>query len=224
MFVEKTDDSFEEEEQEEDLHVEDVLGVEMVAFVDFEIYKGTIMSARFPTNVEFQPYSLQFLANCSLPDGAHLHETDQSYTLMNIERGTRYGISFFKSTPDKSVSRGAVQRSIVIVSKLPHLHLFEKLAYETLDYSVQNHQASNNLESLTEILSQFYSALKIDKSKVITTSGLESTSHHVEYTNYQKTHKFTIPATYHPCVFNGASLLFLYHHLKVKKKREFIQS
>lgn len=201
----------ESSEEEKDYNTDDIMGVEMVAFIDFDIVNGTQLSHQFPLGVEFSPFSSQFLADCSLPDGAHLHQTDQSYIIMETEDSPiKYGIAFFRNKSDKSASRGAIQKALLVISKYPHFHLFEQVAYEVIEVSMTLPQTE-----MDELLFKLYNALKIKPEKVITTTGLDKASHHVEVCVFDYKHKLSVPATYSPLQYNGTSLKFLLSRLKV---------
>ena len=189
----------------------DVLGVELVAFVDFHIYDGTKLSSIYPEDANLEPeFSLQHLANCSLPDGAHLHLTDQSYLVLPTKSGIKYGIAFFLNKSDSGVCRGAIQRALLVVSSLPHFHLFEEPSYKLLEYSTTNCK-----ESPIELLKLLYNCFKIPPEKVITTTGLDQTRHHITVNLFKDSYRLKVPADYQPGQFDGVSLLDLVKTLGV---------
>lgn len=196
----------------EDINTDDVLGVEMVGFIDFDIINGTQMSHQYPIDADFGSFTSQFLANCSLPDGAHLHQTDQSYMVIPSEDKTYYGIAFFRNKSDKSATRGAIQRALIIISRQPHFHLFEQPAYEVIEASMETAK-----EDMAALLLKFYNSLKINPEKVVTTTGLDKTSHHAELCVFDYKHKLSIPNSYPPLQFDSTSARYMVSHLKVCK-------
>ena len=189
---------------------DNVFGVQMVAFVDFDIIDGTNMGFRYPSDVNLG-FSLQHLANCSLPDGAHCHQTDQSYIIIPSEDGPKYAIAFFRNKSDKDANRGAIQRALLIVSSFPHMHLFEQPAYELLEYSITD----SDSETPELLLKRLYTAFKKDKKDIFTTSGLENSTHNTSVTVFTHPHNISVPTYYPPGHFNGISLLQLVLTLRV---------
>ena len=194
-----------------------LLQVEMVAFVDFDIVNGTHLSAKYPLETTFaDPFTDQFLADCALPDGGHVHQTDQSYLIIiGPDQPPRYGIAFFRNKSDKQVDRGAVQRALLVVSRQPFFHLFEQSAYELLEYSIDPPEDETEPSSLPCLLSRYFRGILIEPDTVSTTSGIDNTQHHAQVRIFDHTHKLIVPEQYGLSRFDSVSLIRLIMELGV---------
>ena len=93
------------------------------------------------------------IANLCLPDGGHLHTEDWTYIILTpdkisdqkvdqytedpseleaIEKGTLYGMVYFRNVKDASARRGAVQKAMLLLARQPFFSMFEPLLREAL--------------------------------------------------------------------------------------------
>ena len=128
---------------------------------------GNTLTHRYP-QFKLDEYDDEYLGNCCLPDGGHIHSEDRTFLILHIKKKIKtkvkdkkkrrkdskkdepqtesqgddesveveeilYGVSFFMSRHDKTVKRGAIQKSILLLSSQPHFELFYHPAKATLE-------------------------------------------------------------------------------------------
>ena len=185
--------------------ITNVLGVTFVALIEFEIKKGAQITDKFPANFTFEPnFSEQFLADNCLPDGAHFHEREQTFLVLPIsENKIFYGISFFRNKANKSVARGAIQKSLLIVSTLPHFHLFENVAYAILEKMIDQPQKTS------KYLQKLFASFGNVEDHYSKYPQLNSSFYQVSLKLYKEIFNLPVPSSYQPNCFYKISLIHL---------------
>ncbi|KAJ5069122.1 arf3-interacting protein [Anaeramoeba ignava] len=106
--------------------------IHSISIAEFDIDKGNTLTVRYP-DFKLKKYDYEYLANLSIPDGAHIHHEDWTYILLDIsdddafkkeDQKILYGLGLFRCVHDETVRRGAIQRSILILSWLPYFSLY----------------------------------------------------------------------------------------------------
>src|SRR3990167_3369610 len=185
-----------------------IFGIKFVALTEFHIKDGLRIEFKYPENESLEPdLSDQFLANSSIPDGAHFHQTDQSYLILPIKNKNNkikkyYGISFCRNKADKSVKRGAIQKSLLLVSKYPHFHIFEQAAYELLESLIDSQ------ENAFELLIKFYNQF-VDEKNLQVISGIDKSYYRTDISIFTHVYHINVPLSYPPDHFDSVSLLTL---------------
>lgn len=93
-----------------------------LSIAEFELKIGNTLSHRHP-EFEIPGYDDTFLADCCLPDGAHLVEEDYTAIILEPKGGPDtilYGLGFFANVRDSTVKRGAIQRALLIILRQPY--------------------------------------------------------------------------------------------------------
>lgn len=179
--------------------------IHSVSMAEFHLTKGTNLAATYPPNVSFK--NAEELANICFPEGAHLHHHDWVFIFL-WDEGPLYGVAFYSRFEDTSITRGALQKSLLLLARKPYFHMFLKV----LNFGLQWHFAKfmmnlpegDNLCVLKTVFDSFNNASSDASSDLVKFSAFNS--------SFQFSH---IPLRY-DTFFPGASLLDLVKLLKDK--------
>lgn len=131
-----------------------------VSIAEFDITTGNTLSVKHP---DFKlKYDDEYLANTCLPDGAHIHKEDWVYLTLEFEDDDGkpfflYGLGFFRNVRDPSVPRGAIQKSMLILSYQPYFSIFLPLCRAALTRYMDTNDKN--------VLKQLYTALNTNVNK-----------------------------------------------------------
>jgi hypothetical protein len=114
--------------------------VHCVCIAEFDILKGNTLSHTYPPHLDINAQlnaengddtAASNVADLCLPDGSHVFEEDATYLFLpvlpqqmqqlELDEGQEiiYGIVFFRNKKDPTAKRGAVQKSIVLLTSKP---------------------------------------------------------------------------------------------------------
>lgn len=102
----------------------------------------------YPAEIDLQAqYKDKNIADLCLPDGAHEYEEDVTFVFLpalaqqiepdvekpaNLEDERLFGMVLFRNKRDAKVKRGAIQKSIVLLSFSPYFSVWEPLMRTTI--------------------------------------------------------------------------------------------
>lgn len=111
--------------------------------IEFDILKGNTLSTVYPPEASDiqEKYKDRCIADLCLPDGAHEYEEDITHIFVPypsddqhanngpIENPNEmlYGMVLFRNKRDKSVKRGAIQKSLLLLATKPLFSVWEPL-------------------------------------------------------------------------------------------------
>ena len=156
---------------------------------------GNTLAHRYPP-FSLDEYDDEYLGNCCLPDGGHIHGHDTTFLILHLkspqpallptkkkkglmrtqkkkdlaeeevgassaESGDTegcilYGVAYFISRTDSTVKRGAIQKSILILSYHPYFNLFYKPAKAILERYLDDKSCKEG----KTLLKTFYEAVQ----------------------------------------------------------------
>jgi hypothetical protein len=172
--------------------------VYFVGIAEFDIKKGNILSDSYPKASQFlSDDKASYLADLCLPDGAHVTQEDWTYIVYYPKKnpifksGVKtddqvFGLAMFKNVPDSKAKRGAIQTSMVILSRYPFFDIFEPILREALSQYIETNDSS--------ILKAVYDNI-VDNWKKKDSFKL-----------WDKLFSLSIPPVLKPGEFHGASL------------------
>ncbi|KAL0481302.1 hypothetical protein AKO1_012751 [Acrasis kona] len=189
-----------------------------VCIAEFDILKGNTLSHTYPphrdvqelySNADHELLAPLNIADMCLPDGAHVYEEDQTYMILPV-KGVEmrkeleltesqkyiYGCILFRNKKDSTVKRGAIQKSILLLSSQPYFTMWDGMMRNTINRVI------NKIEEPDKALMQLYSALSNEKA----IAGLQ-----MELWGDKYPMKVPILAVDH---FAGASLIQLVKYFK----------
>jgi Stabilization of polarity axis/SH3 domain/Docking domain of Afi1 for Arf3 in vesicle trafficking len=183
--------------------------VHSVSMAEFHLTKGNNLAATYPADTQFS--NGEELANVCFPEGAHLHHHDWTFIFLWNE-GPLFGLAFYSRLEDAAMTRGAVQKSLLILARKPYFHMFLKV----LPFAIQWHFAKqiqhdeDGGDNVT-VLKQLYDSLNT------TTAGDDGSSDAlVKFSAFGSSFQFSqIPLPY-DTFCPGASLVELVRFLKEK--------
>ena len=184
---------------------------------EFDIDVGNTLTHRYPP-FQLEEYDDEYLGNCCLPDGGHIHGQDRTFLILHLkalsvpagtikkkklkklkkkdeikeedvkqaallelvdEQGiTLYGVGYFISRTDSTVKRGAIQKSILILSYHPYFDLF----YEPAKATLERYMDDKTCKEGKSLLKNFYEAVQ----------AMEKT-HNYQLHLYGETYPINIP-------------------------------
>jgi hypothetical protein len=131
--------------------------------LEFDIDVGNTLTHRYP-QFTLAEYDDEYLGNCCLPDGGHIHREDRTFLVLQVRQKTKvtkkskknkrkkkddnadedsaeekeqlrtlYGVAYFVSRTDATVKRGALQKSMLVLSYHPYFDLYYLPAKATLE-------------------------------------------------------------------------------------------
>ena len=162
-----------------------------MAILDFDITVGDCVCARYPSNAQL-PFSDDKLSALCIPEGGHIFEEDHTFVLCKepVTSDQLFGLAYFRNKKDPAVKRGAVMRSIVLLSRRPFFSFYLPLLREALRRFMDEAADPALLQTLVEALNG------LSKSSALHLS-LWGAQHEVAMPTLPKDH------------FAGASLLLL---------------
>eukprot|EP01104_Vermistella_antarctica_P014200 TRINITY_DN4428_c0_g5_i1.p1 TRINITY_DN4428_c0_g5~~TRINITY_DN4428_c0_g5_i1.p1 ORF type:complete len:648 (-),score=154.01 TRINITY_DN4428_c0_g5_i1:9-1952(-) len=139
--------------------LDEVARIYSISIAEFDIDEGNTLSVTYPLAVDFGPLNNK-LADLCLPDGAHYHTEDWVYVFLwdyDVDHPALYGMAFFASVRDEKYKRGAVQRSVLLLSTQPYFHFYEELLRAaTQQCLVEGNDQMATLHSLYTTLNDFF--------------------------------------------------------------------
>lgn len=148
------------------------MGLYSVCLAEFHQTKGNTISYTFPAgNDPTERYKNKNLADICFPDGSHLIKEDKTYVLLDFEGQVLYGIVCFQQKEDKSLKRGALQKSILLLSFKPYFPCFEPLIHAALTKLLEF--STDQPEETNKIIGELYRALSEKASSDDTVSFLD---------------------------------------------------
>eukprot|EP00761_Pharyngomonas_kirbyi_P011396 gb/GECH01011421.1/.p1 GENE.gb/GECH01011421.1/~~gb/GECH01011421.1/.p1 ORF type:complete len:851 (+),score=162.09 gb/GECH01011421.1/:1-2553(+) len=148
-----------------------------ISISEFDIDIGNTLSTTYPNIPLEDMYSDRTLADLCLPDGSHLYKEDISYMILPCPKDIKgalkmkkskkkskeikmefekekylYGIILFHNRKDESVRRGAVQKSMLLLSYQPHFNVWEKFMKVALSKIMDGEKPEKILRALYETL------------------------------------------------------------------------
>lgn len=105
-----------------------------ISIAEFEKTLGNTLVVKYP-DFKLDEYDDQYLANCCLPDRAHLHDEDWTFLILPNAKNkkTLYGMGYFRNFRDATVRRGAVQKALLLLSTQPYFSVFKPLLQATIE-------------------------------------------------------------------------------------------
>ena len=129
--------------------------------LEFDIDVGNTLTHRYPP-FSLEKYDDEYLGNCCLPDGGHIHQQDRTFLILHVkpssleprklkkvkskrkklnnepleeegESKVLFGVGYFICRKDPTVKRGAIQKSMLILSYQPYFEVFHLPAIATLE-------------------------------------------------------------------------------------------
>mmetsp|Transcript_28056 Transcript_28056/g.71514 ORF Transcript_28056/g.71514 Transcript_28056/m.71514 type:complete len:726 (-) Transcript_28056:133-2310(-) len=124
--------------------------VHSVSIAEFDQLAGDTLSKKYPSDFQLSKSSEE-IAHIALPEGAHIHEEDFTYFTVE-EQGKEdpifyYGICYFRNKKDKDARRGAVQKSLVLISEHPYFGFFKRV----LPLAMDEVMAGNGKKALKDL-------------------------------------------------------------------------
>ena len=162
-----------------------------MAILDFDITVGDVCKERYPSDAVI-PIADDKLSALCIPEGGHIFEEDHTF-LFCKEPATGdqlFGIAYFRNKKDPTVKRGAVMKSIVMLSRRPFFSFYLPLLREALRRHMDEAPEASLLQTLVDSLNG------LNKSNSLHLS-LWGTQYEVDMPTLPKDH------------FAGASLLLL---------------
>ena len=124
-----------------------------MAILDFDITVGDCVCARYPSNAKL-PFSDDKLSALCIPEGGHIFEEDHTFVLCKepVTSDQLFGLAYFRNKKDPTVKRGAVMRSIVLLSRRPFFSFYLPLLREALRRFMDEAADPALLQTLVEAL------------------------------------------------------------------------
>jgi hypothetical protein len=110
--------------------------IHSVSIAEFDVDKGNTLSTVYPSDAfDHCLLSLNYLADKSLPDGAHMYEEDYCVFRFSLEEFFKeiptnktekhvFGLALFQSRRTEKVKRGAIQKSLVLFTYQPMFDVY----------------------------------------------------------------------------------------------------
>jgi len=198
-----------------------------VSFAEFDIDVGNTLTHRYP-QFTLAEYDDEYLGNCCLPDGGHIHREDRTFLVLQVRQKTKvtkkskknkqkkkedgdeestekeqlrtlYGVAYFVSRTDSTVKRGALQKSILVLSYHPYFDLYYLPAKATLERYLDDKTGKDG----KNLLKNFYESVQ----------AMEKTQN-FQLNLYGEQYPINIPVLEED-QFEGASLVELINHFGV---------
>ena len=178
--------------------------IHSVSMAEFHLTKGNSMAATYPADVVHR--NQEELANLCFPEGAHLHTHDWVFIFL-WDDGPLFGLAFYSRFEDASLTRGALQKSLLVLARKPYFHMFQKV----LNFALQWHFAKFMMK-LPEgenqlVLKTIYDAFN---SCAVGSDGL------LRFSAFNSSFQFCFLPIHYDTYFPGASLLDLVKLLRDK--------
>ncbi|MDP2437884.1 MAG: DENN domain-containing protein, partial [archaeon] len=178
--------------------------IHSVSMAEFHLTKGNSMAATYPADVVHR--NQEELANLCFPEGAHLHTHDWVFIFL-WDDGPLFGLAFYSRFEDASLTRGALQKSLLVLARKPYFHMFQKV----LNFALQWHFAKFMMK-LPEgenqlVLKTIYDAFN---SSAVGSDGL------LRFSAFNSSFQFCFLPIHYDTYFPGASLLDLVKLLRDK--------
>ena len=171
---------------------------------EFHLTKGNSLAATHPPDVAFK--NPEELSNLCFPEGAHLHTHDWVFIFL-WDEGPLFGVAFYSRFEDPGLTRGALQKSLLLLARKPYFHMFLKVLNFGLQWHfakfMMKHPDGDNAVVLRTIYDAFNGA-QVDSSRMLKFSAFNS--------SFQFSHYPVHYDTYFP----GASLVDLVKFLRDK--------
>eukprot|EP01128_Nolandella_sp_AFSM9_P004007 TRINITY_DN1762_c0_g1_i1.p1 TRINITY_DN1762_c0_g1~~TRINITY_DN1762_c0_g1_i1.p1 ORF type:complete len:1390 (+),score=319.09 TRINITY_DN1762_c0_g1_i1:386-4555(+) len=150
-----------------------------VAVAEFDIDRGNTLSVVYPPSFDFTRVGLteNLIADMCLPDGAHLHERDWTYLTLTLDEVVQgeavktplYGISTFKNKPDASVRRGAIQKAMLCMCRIPIYDVLFPLLTDAISHFIDS--GDGLVGGDATILKSIYEAFNDSSQSKLTLNG-----------------------------------------------------
>eukprot|EP01028_Stygiella_incarcerata_P006904 TRINITY_DN28093_c0_g1_i1.p1 TRINITY_DN28093_c0_g1~~TRINITY_DN28093_c0_g1_i1.p1 ORF type:complete len:1238 (-),score=362.35 TRINITY_DN28093_c0_g1_i1:136-3747(-) len=110
--------------------------IHSVSIAEFDVDKGNTLSIMYPSDAfDHCLLSLNYLADKSLPDGAHMYEEDYCVFRFSLDEFFKeiptnksekhvFGLALFQSRRTDKVKRGAIQKSLVLFTYQPMFDVY----------------------------------------------------------------------------------------------------
>lgn len=93
------------------------------AILDFDIRVGEGITHLHPPGVSL-PIAADHLAAIAMPEGSHKVQEDHTFLLTSGDGEQIFGLCYFHNRRDPSVPRGAIMKSLVLLSRRPFFAFF----------------------------------------------------------------------------------------------------
>eukprot|EP01060_Flectonema_neradi_P040825 TRINITY_DN9443_c1_g1_i1.p1 TRINITY_DN9443_c1_g1~~TRINITY_DN9443_c1_g1_i1.p1 ORF type:complete len:1084 (+),score=187.65 TRINITY_DN9443_c1_g1_i1:115-3366(+) len=109
--------------------------IHSVSLCDFDIQIGNTLSQSWPKEPDFSEIVQSNLHDMCFPDGAHETHKDTVYAILDTKQGDHlYAVGGYRALKTATAQRGAVQRGILIISKVPLFRTITDIIHKLLEW------------------------------------------------------------------------------------------
>ena len=109
--------------------------IHSVSLCDFDIQVGNTLSQSWPVVPDFSSIVQSNLHDMCFPDGAHETHKDTVYAILDTNQGDHlYAVGGYRALKTATAQRGAVQRGILVISKIPLFKTITDIIHKLLEW------------------------------------------------------------------------------------------